>query len=111
MLISAYNYLVTDIIRGPGQMTNNAIHKKAISALEKSISYMRPVHFSDTTKSGTIKTPRKEYLDWVRATFGEKGIKRIKEQQYQFRLIERELKRLTSNKKLWEGKSVFYKKY
>ena len=108
--MAAYNYLVTDIIRGPGQLTSRAVHKKAISALEKSISYMRPVKFTSESRPGVVKTPEKEYLEWVLKNFGKKGIKRIREQQYQFRLIEKKLAKLIRNKKLWQEKSVWAKK-
>ena len=57
------------------------------------------IHFSTPTFcaraiSSLVKTPEREYLEGVLKNFGKKGIKRIREQQYQFRLIEKKLKKL-----------------
>ena len=104
--ISAYNYLVTDIMDNrPGTVTAKQAHKLAVQRLKSSIKYMAPVSF--TKKGKYVITPRKEYLTWVKKNFGEKGLKRIKEQEYQYRIRKNLFEKVVADKKLWLEKSVF----
>jgi len=104
--ISAYNYLVTDIMENrPGTVTATQAHKLAIQRLKSSVKYMAPVSF--TKKGKYVVTPRREYLTWVEKNFGKEGLKRIKEQEYQYRLRKKLFEKTVANKKLWREKSVF----
>ena len=104
--ISAYNYIVTDLMDNrPGTITAKQAHKLAIKQINSSIKYMAPVMF--TKKGKYVVTPRREYLEWVEKNFGKKGLKRIKAQEYQFRLRKKMFDKVSKDKNLWLEKSVF----
>ena len=104
--ISAYNYLVNDIMNNrPGTVTASQAHKLAIQRLKSSVKFMAPVSF--TKKGKYVITPHKAYMKWVEKKFGKKALKRIREQEYQFRKKEKMFNKVVKDRKLWREKSVF----